>query len=74
VRKEKKIGVPAYRERTEGERPVFGKKTAREAVFRRERRPASLDRNFHTGGASVCYLAMQGESAVVPFSPVAHFI
>jgi hypothetical protein len=71
VRREKKFGVPAHRERTEGERPVSVDETAREAVFRRERRPASLDRNFQADGAAVCYLAMQGESAVsiAVFSP-----
>ena len=53
------------RERTEGERPGFGPMMQRwEAVFRRERRPGSLDR-FFRADQWVRRLAMQGEDAVI---------
>ena len=46
-----------------------GQRQRWEAVFRRERRPVSLDR-FSTQAQSRLYLAMQGENAVgMLFSP-----
>ena len=54
------------RERAEGERPGSGPEKQRwEAVFRRERRPGSLDRFFHGRRHSPANLAWQGENAVL---------
>ena len=59
------------RERAEGERPGSGPEKQRwEAVFRRERRPGSLDRFSTAGGIRLLDLAWQGGNAVfAPFSP-----
>ena len=57
--------LPIYRERAEGERPGPGPAKQRwEAVFRRERRPESLDRFSTAGGCPPADLAWQGENAV----------
>ena len=54
-----------HRERAEGERPGPGPAKQRwEAVFRRERRPESLDRFSTAGGCPPADLAWQGENAV----------
>ncbi|EFB77358.1 hypothetical protein SUBVAR_04164 [Subdoligranulum variabile DSM 15176] len=48
--KEVKRGPRTVPRRAEGERPVFREVQRWEAVFRRERRPASLDRFFRVRG------------------------
>ena len=59
------------RERAEGERPGSGPEKQRwEAVFRRERRPGSLDRFSTAGGIRLSTLRGKGKTLFcAPFSP-----